>query len=252
MAPSSRNGSWMEKFEAPTSFMMPVSRLRLNAATRIVFTIRITETRIISSARPAANHCTQLSTLKNFSSSAFWSWTCSTPGPPDEGAGDDVELLGVDQLDPERLRHLVGGDVVDDRGVLELLLEAACRPAAWTRSRPSRPGASLSRSARIGSRWSWVTSPAAQLPAAPSPLSAPQRKTDTSTLSYQKSFITLTCWLNRTAVPRKPSETAVVMIMAMVMVRLRRSPMPISLTMKLARMPFPVRRGRVRGSRAAA
>ena len=97
----------------------------------------------------------------------------------------------------------------------------------------------LSRSARIESRWSWVTSPAAQLPAAPSPLSAPQRNTDTSTLSYQKSFITLTCWLNSTAVPRKPSETAVVMIMAMVMVRLRRRPMPISLTMKLARMPFP-------------
>ena len=82
MAPSSRNGSWMEKFEAPTSFMIPVSRRRLNAATRIVFTIRITDTRIISSASPPANHCTQLSTLKNFSSSAFWSCTCSTPARP--------------------------------------------------------------------------------------------------------------------------------------------------------------------------
>jgi hypothetical protein len=65
----------------------------------------------------------------------------------------------------------------------------------------------LSRSVRIASRWSWVTSPAAQLPAGPSPLSAPHRKIDTSTLSYQKSFITLTCWLNSTAVPEEaPSE----------------------------------------------
>ena len=127
MAPSSRNGSWMEKLDAPTSFMMPVSRRRLNAATRMVFTMRMTETMIMSRASPQANHWTHLSTLKNFSSSAFWSCTCSTPAPADEGAGDDGELLGVRQLDPERLRHLVGGDVVDDRRVLELLLEPRVR-----------------------------------------------------------------------------------------------------------------------------
>ena len=72
----------MEKLDAPTSFMIPVSRRRLNAATRMVFTMRMTETRIISSASPPANHCTHLSTLKNFSSSAFWSCTWSTPARP--------------------------------------------------------------------------------------------------------------------------------------------------------------------------
>ena len=33
---SSMNGTWMVKFEAPTSRMMPVSRRRVNAESRIM------------------------------------------------------------------------------------------------------------------------------------------------------------------------------------------------------------------------
>src|SRR5450759_520632 len=40
MAPSSMNGSWMKTFDAPTRRMMPVSRFRLSAESRIVVVIK--------------------------------------------------------------------------------------------------------------------------------------------------------------------------------------------------------------------
>ena len=55
------------------------------------------------------------------------------------------------------------------------------------------------------------------------------RKIETSTLSYQKSFIVDTCARTSSAAPNRPSETATVMITAMVIVRLRRRPVPTSL-----------------------
>ena len=39
MIPSSMNGSWSNVLEAPTSRMIPVSRRRLNADSRIVVAI---------------------------------------------------------------------------------------------------------------------------------------------------------------------------------------------------------------------
>src|SRR3954470_8369092 len=55
-----------------------------------------------------------------------------------------------------------------------------------------------------------------------------QRKIDTSTLSYQKSFIVLTCERRSRPAAVSTSETASVTTTASVSVRLRRSPMTIS------------------------
>src|SRR4051794_23610814 len=54
------------------------------------------------------------------------------------------------------------------------------------------------------------------------------RKTDTSILPNQKSFIVLTCSRMSQATPRPASEMATVRITAIVMLRLRRRPMAIS------------------------
>ena len=62
------------------------------------------------------------------------------------------------------------------------------------------------------------------------------RKTETSTLSYQKSFIVLTCfWISRPA-PNSARLMVTVTTTAMVIVRLRRRPMLISDITNWARM----------------
>jgi hypothetical protein len=52
--PSSTNGNWIEKFEAPTSLMIPISRLLENALNRIVVAINRVALSNITPAIPAA------------------------------------------------------------------------------------------------------------------------------------------------------------------------------------------------------
>ena len=48
---SRMNGSWMKRLEAPTSRMMPVSRRRVNAVSRIVVaTSRVEQARVITAS----------------------------------------------------------------------------------------------------------------------------------------------------------------------------------------------------------
>ena len=53
ITPSSKNGSWIDHDDAPTSFITPVSRRRLNAAIRKVFEINSAAVR--TDAKPTAN-----------------------------------------------------------------------------------------------------------------------------------------------------------------------------------------------------
>ena len=52
--PSRINGSWIEKFEAPTRRMMPISRLREKALSLMVVAIKRVALRSITPAMPAA------------------------------------------------------------------------------------------------------------------------------------------------------------------------------------------------------
>ena len=65
--PSSRNGSWIDHEDAPTSFITPVSRRRLNAAIRRVLLINYAA--VSTEARPtsSAPFLSTPSNLKNLS-----------------------------------------------------------------------------------------------------------------------------------------------------------------------------------------
>ncbi|MNC68793.1 hypothetical protein D3C75_1194280 [compost metagenome] len=52
IAPSSMNGSWMNRFDAPTIRMIPVSRRRLIADSRMVVVMSSTAASSITPARP--------------------------------------------------------------------------------------------------------------------------------------------------------------------------------------------------------
>ena len=83
IAPSSMNGSWMNIVEAPTSRMIPVSRRRLSADSRIVVVMSRTAASSMTSASPPASSVARLSTENSLSNSRCWSWTSSTPGRPE-------------------------------------------------------------------------------------------------------------------------------------------------------------------------
>ena len=70
-------------------------------------------------------------------------------------------------------------------------------------------------------------------------LPSPHRKTETSTLSYQKDFMVSACRLTSRPAPKEARLMAAVTITAMVIVRLRRRPMPISLRTNWARTGCP-------------
>src|SRR3954469_25788229 len=89
-------------------------------------------------------------------------------------------------------------------------------------------------SPRIAVFWAWVTWPVAQLGLALSE-SAPHRKIDTCTRSYQYSFMTDTCFCASRPPPSMSSETVVTRITEIVIERLRRNPRPISLSMNWKR-----------------
>src|SRR5437764_14134292 len=65
--------------------------------------------------------------------------------------------------------------------------------------------------------------------------SAPHRKTETWTRSYQYSFITDTCFCASRPTPSMSSDTVVTRITEIVIERLRRNPRPISLRMNTQR-----------------
>src|SRR3954454_10973566 len=65
--------------------------------------------------------------------------------------------------------------------------------------------------------------------------SAPHRKTETCTRSYQYSFITETCFCASRPTPSMSSETVVTRITEIVIERLRRNPRAISLSMNWKR-----------------
>src|SRR6476659_3301084 len=79
-----------------------------------------------------------------------------------------------------------------------------------------------------------VTGPEAQLGLDLSE-SAPHRKIDTCTRSYQYSFMTDTCFCASRPTPSMSSETVVTRITEIVIDRLRRNPRPISLSMNWKR-----------------
>ncbi len=54
ITPSMMNGVWMKRLDAPTSRMIPISRRRENAESRIVVAIRSTAATSISAAMPRA------------------------------------------------------------------------------------------------------------------------------------------------------------------------------------------------------
>src|SRR4051794_39461102 len=89
-------------------------------------------------------------------------------------------------------------------------------------------------SPRIASFWVWVTGPCEQLGLVLSE-SAPHRKIDTCTRSYQNSFMTETCFCASRPTPSMSSETVVTRITEIVIDRLRRNPRPISLSMNWKR-----------------
>ena len=62
--------------------MIPVSRRRLNAETRTVFTISSIATVSMNASTTSATYVMPLSRPKRFSSRARWSWTDCTPGAP--------------------------------------------------------------------------------------------------------------------------------------------------------------------------
>src|SRR6187551_125811 len=80
--------------------------------------------------------------------------------------------------------------------------------------------------------WSSVTSPLAHVGAVEF---CGHRKTETSTLSYQSSFILPICICSRAAAPTKVSDTKVTRMTEIVIDRLRRRPMPISERMNCSR-----------------
>ena len=73
ITPSNKNGSWIDHDDAPTSFITPVSRRRLNAAIRKVF--EINNAAVNTDARPTANAPLRrtANNLKNFSRIVRWS-----------------------------------------------------------------------------------------------------------------------------------------------------------------------------------
>ena len=65
--PSSKNGSWIEKEEAPTNFITPVSRRRLKAAIRSVLLINSAAVRTLAKPIARAPSRNTDNNLKNFS-----------------------------------------------------------------------------------------------------------------------------------------------------------------------------------------
>ena len=65
MTPSSMNGNWMKKLEAPTSRMISVSLDRLIADSRIVVVIKSTAVSPMIAASPAVIHEARFMTRKN-------------------------------------------------------------------------------------------------------------------------------------------------------------------------------------------
>ena len=92
--PSKRNGNWIENDEAPTSFITPVSRRRLNAAIRRV--LLINNAAVKTEAKPIAKapFLNTPNNLKNLSSIALWSCTISTPGRPLNALSITENLVG--------------------------------------------------------------------------------------------------------------------------------------------------------------
>ncbi|MNJ04053.1 hypothetical protein D3C73_1646360 [compost metagenome] len=70
----------MTVFDAPTSRMIPVSRRRLNADSRMVVVINKTAQKIITAATPMAATDAPFIQEKMRSSTCRWSLTVSTPG----------------------------------------------------------------------------------------------------------------------------------------------------------------------------
>jgi len=65
--PSSKNGNWIEKDEAPTNFITPVSRRRLKAAIRSVLLINNAAVRTLAKPIAKAPSRSTDNNLKNFS-----------------------------------------------------------------------------------------------------------------------------------------------------------------------------------------
>ena len=77
------NGSWMNTVDAPTRRMIPVSRLRLRADSRMVVVISRTAASSITRASPPASRVALFSTENSRSNSRCWSLTSSTPARPE-------------------------------------------------------------------------------------------------------------------------------------------------------------------------
>ena len=124
--PSAMNGTRTNQFDAPTSFITSISRLRANVARRIVLTIRNSdEPSSTSEITMKISRTVFVTSIRPLSASPGVV-TCSTPccvlNSPCTGLGE----LGLLRRDAERLRKIGGGDVAGDVGVaaedpLELL-----------------------------------------------------------------------------------------------------------------------------------
>ena len=79
ITPSSMNGSWSMLLDAPTSRMMPVSRRRLKAASRIVVARSRTAATSITAAMQTATSVASSGSRRTGPSSSRWSLTSSTP-----------------------------------------------------------------------------------------------------------------------------------------------------------------------------
>ena len=204
--------------------MMPVSRRRLKAATRMVLEISRAAARICTSAMNEGRDLEAVEDLEEPVQDRPLVLHLLDARLALEGGGDDVVLRRVGELDPERLRQGVGGDVVGDRGVLELLLEPLVRLLL---------GLVVDR-VDLGQRPQVVLDLVALLlgdGAAGAGGGDGVRAAEedaTSTRSYQKSFIVSTWARTSRPAPNRASEIATVTMTATVMVRLRRRPMPTS------------------------
>ena len=81
-APSSIKGSWIKRFDAPTSLIMPVSLDRLMADRRIVVEISRTAATAMTAARPPVIQEARFMTRNRGSRVSLWSTTRSTPSRP--------------------------------------------------------------------------------------------------------------------------------------------------------------------------
>ena len=137
-------------------------------------------------------------------------------------------LLGVLQLDPERLLHLVHGQRVLDRAALVRLLELVVGLLLGLEEDPVGRDLRVATQRLLDDVLLRLGDVLARVAAGRRGMSWVHRKIEISILSYQRPFIRSTCWLASSPAPNSDSETHMVMMTARVMVRFCRRPPRVS------------------------